>query len=80
MTPADPPGIGRINLATLLSEASGPLSRLRRLRPDVKIFIPPPDGAAYHAATLSRSFYSLADKDRGFLRARRHFAVGFVPM
>ena len=24
----------------------------RRLRPDVKIFIRPPDGAAYHAATL----------------------------
>ena len=23
-----------------------------RLRPDVKIFIRPPDGAAYHAATL----------------------------
>ena len=24
----------------------------RRLRPDVKIFIRPPNGAAYHAATL----------------------------
>ena len=34
----------------------------RRLRPDVKIFIRPPDGAAYHAATLGSDPRQLADR------------------
>ena len=33
-------------------EVEGLAAEARRLRPDVKIFIRPPDGAAYRAATL----------------------------
>jgi hypothetical protein len=33
-------------------EIEAPAAEARRLRPDVKIFIRPPAGAAYHTATL----------------------------